>query len=234
MVDVSALMREAAKLKEARNAVILAHNYQRPEVQAVADFIGDSLELARAAARAGADIIVFCGVDFMAETASILNPGRVVLIPCPEARCPMAAQLPAELVRKAKENMPDTPFIAYVNTLAEAKAEADICCTSANAPRVASAVARGGAAMMGPDRNLALYSERVSGVRVVPVPPDGYCYVHKKFRPEDVERARRTYPYKPNGEVCAQDRRQLHSGWYRGWARRTAEEGAPRQDHSPP
>ena len=194
MADINMLKRKIKRLKEEKNAIILAHNYQRVEVQDVADYIGDSLELSRVAAKAKADVIVFCGVDFMAETACILNPGRIVLLPCRKATCPMAAQLPASLVRRAKGEMPDIPFIAYVNTLAEAKAEADICCTSANAPKVVSAVARHGAVMMGPDRNLAWHSERVSGIRVVPVPSNGYCYVHKKFRPEDVKRARRIYP----------------------------------------
>ncbi|MHA1593218.1 MAG: quinolinate synthase NadA [Candidatus Baldrarchaeia archaeon] len=191
---VREMQKKILKLKEEKNAILLVHNYQRPEIQEIADFLGDSLELARAATKTSADIIIFCGVDFMAETAHILNPKRKVILPSLESRCPMAAQLPASLVRRVKERNPDVPFITYVNTLAEAKAEADICCTSANAPRVVERVKNDGMVFMGPDRNLAWYSERVTSVRVIPVPEDGHCYVHKKFKPEDVLRLKKKYP----------------------------------------
>ncbi len=186
------LEKEILKLKEEKNAVILAHNYQTLDVQKIADFKGDSLELAVAVSKVKADIIVFCGVDFMAETAAILNPDKKVLIPSREARCPMASQLTPEMVREAKEKF-DCPFITYVNTLASAKAEADICCTSANAAKVARAVAKG-KCLMGPDANLAAYASRLGGVEVIPVPKHGYCYVHKAFQVEDVENARKKYP----------------------------------------
>lgn len=187
------LKREIEKLREQKNAVILAHNYQITEIQEVADFVGDSLELARMATKTKADIIVFCGVDFMAETASVLNPDKKVLIPTREARCPMAAQLPAEMVKKVKEENPDVPFVIYVNSLAEAKAEADICCTSANAAKVVESL-KSDKVFLGPDANLAWFAAQKTGKEVIPVPSDGYCYVHKKFSKEDVLRVRKDHP----------------------------------------
>jgi len=182
---IKKLQREIEKLKEEKNAVLLVHNYQRPEIQEIADYLGDSLGLSKKAKETKADIIVFCGVDFMAETAHILNPDKKVIMPTLEARCPMAAQLPAELVKKAKEANPEAPFITYVNTLAEAKAEADVCCTSANAPQIASATKRN-PVLMGPDRNLAWFTEKETGVKVIPIPQNGHCYVHKKFDATDI------------------------------------------------
>lgn len=187
------LKREIEKLREWKNAVILAHNYQITEIQEVADFVGDSLELARMATKTKTDIIVFCGVDFMAETASVLNPDKKVLIPTREARCPMAAQLPAEMVKKVKEENPDVPFVIYVNSLAEAKAEADICCTSANAAKVVESL-KSDKVFLGPDANLAWFAAQKTGKEVIPVPSDGYCYVHKKFSKEDVLRVRKDHP----------------------------------------
>jgi len=184
---------EVEKLREQKNAAILAHNYQTGEIQEVADFVGDSLELARMATKTKADIIVFCGVDFMAETASILNPDKKVLIPTREARCPMAAQLPAEMVRKVKEENPEIPFIIYVNSLAEAKAESDVCCTSANAAKVVESL-KSDKVFLGPDANLAWFAAQKTGKEVIPVPSDGHCYVHKKFSKEDVLRVRKEHP----------------------------------------
>jgi quinolinate synthase len=181
------------KLKEKRNAAILSHNYQRPEIQEIADFIGDSLELAVKATKINAEIIVFCGVDFMAETAAILNPDKKVIIPSADAKCPMAAQLPAGLVRKAKENNPDVPFVIYVNSHAEARAEADVCCTSANADRIVEQL-NSDTIMLGPDANLAWYAQRKARKRVIPIPSNGYCYVHRAFRKEHVSKVRREYP----------------------------------------
>jgi quinolinate synthase len=185
------IKREIERLKEKKNAVILSHNYQTLDVQDVADFKGDSLELSIAASKTEADIIVFCGVDFMAETAAICNPDKKVLIPCRYARCPMATQLTPEMVVEAKSR--GYPFIAYVNTFAAVKAEADICCTSANAKEVAKIVAKDGVCFMGPDANLAHFASG-NGVDVVPVPEHGYCYVHKAFQVEDVVKARKDYP----------------------------------------
>jgi quinolinate synthase len=184
------IQKEILKLKEKKNAVILAHSYQRLEIQEIADFVGDSLELARMATNVDADIIVFCGVDFMAETSAILNPNKKVLIPV-DAKCPMASQLNAEMVLKAKET--GLPFIAYVNTNAEVKAEADICCTSANVVDVVRAL-KHDEVLLGPDKNLAWFAEWKTGKRVIPVPKDGYCYVHAQFSRDDIVSIRKKYP----------------------------------------
>jgi quinolinate synthase len=187
------LQREIAKLKEEKNAVILAHSYQRVEIQEIADFVGDSLELSMMAMDTNADIIVFCGVDFMAETAAILNPDKTVLIPI-EARCPMASQLNVEMVLKAKET--GLPFVAYVNTHAEVKAEADICCTSANVAKVVGSL-DSDEVLLGPDKNLAWFAEWKTGKKVTPVPKDGHCYVHVQFKKEDIDKIREMYPNSP-------------------------------------
>ncbi|MDH5442963.1 MAG: quinolinate synthase NadA [Hadesarchaea archaeon] len=181
------------KLKSERNAIILAHNYQREEVQLLGDYIGDSLDLARYSARVDADLILFCGVDFMAETAAILNPDKTVLIPDPEARCPMAAQLPAQLVREAKREHPGAAVVLYVNTLAEARAEADVTCTSANAPLIVNALDEG-EILFGPDRNLAWFVQQRSDKKIIPLPDLGYCYVHRMFSPADITLLKKHYP----------------------------------------
>lgn len=180
------------ELKEEKNAVILAHNYQIMEIQEIADFTGDSLELSRMATQTEANIIVFCGVDFMAETASILNPDKKVLVPSKKAICPMAAQLTPDMVIEAKK-IKNIPFVTYVNSSAECKAEADICCTSSNADRIVKSLSQD-EAYMGPDVNLAWFAEKRSGKKVTPVPADGYCYVHRTFKEEDIKKARQDYP----------------------------------------
>jgi len=135
--EVSDLQRKILELKEEKGALLLAHNYQVPEIQEIADYVGDSLGLCMKAARAeDVGLIVFCGVDFMAETASILNPDKKVVLPTLSARCPMAAMLPVRVLRGAKEAHPGAAVVLYVNTLAEAKAEADVLCTSANAAEI--------------------------------------------------------------------------------------------------
>jgi len=190
----SRLQEEILKLKERENAIILAHNYQTIEIQEIADAVGDSLELARIAQRnKDADIIIFSAVRFMAETAAILNPDREVYIPDPTARCPMALMCPRELVAEVKKVHRGIPVVLYVNTLAEAKAEADIMCTSANAAKV---VEKLGApqVVFGPDRNLGLYVERITGVKTIPVPEDGYCYVHRMFKPQHILKLRGEHP----------------------------------------
>ncbi len=186
------LRHQIKELREEKNAVILAHNYQIMEIQEVADFTGDSLELSRMATQTDADIIVFCGVDFMAETASILNPDKKVLIPSKQAICPMAAQLTPDMIIEAKKGK-DVPFITYVNSSAECKAEADICCTSSNAAQIVKSLTYD-EVFMGPDVNLAWFAEKKSGKKVTPVPADGYCYVHRAFKEEDVEKSRESYP----------------------------------------
>src|SRR5512138_2407906 len=139
-MDTRSVREEIAALKEERNAIILVHNYQLPEVQDIADITGDSLELSRAAAAMEGDVIVFCGVDFMAETAAILSPQKTVLLPAEDACCPMAQMITAAELRLAKERHPDAAVVCYVNTTAEVKAESDICCTSSNAVKVVNSV----------------------------------------------------------------------------------------------
>ncbi len=181
------------KLKDEHNAIILAHNYQREEIQLLADYIGDSLDLARYSTKVDASLILFCGVDFMAETAAILNPKKTVLIPDPEARCPMAAQLPAQLVREAKQEHPGAAVVLYVNTLAEARAEADVTCTSANAPLIVNALDEE-EILFGPDRNLAWFVQQRSDKKIIPLPDRGYCYVHRMFSPADIMLLKERYP----------------------------------------
>jgi len=187
-------LREAIlKLKTEREAIILAHNYQREEIQLLAEYIGDSLELARYSAKLKGKIVVFAGVDFMAQTAAMLNPDKKVIIPDPEARCPMAAQLPPELVRKVKAEHPKAATVIYINTLAETRAEADVVCTSANASQIVNAVDED-EVIFGPDRNLAWYVEQRSDKKIIPLPDEGYCYVHRMFSAADVLLLKEKYP----------------------------------------
>ena len=172
------------ELKEKMNAIILAHNYQVPEVQEIADFVGDSLELARKAVNVDAKYIVFAGVDFMAETAAILNPDKTVLLPSRAATCEMAKYLTSEKIRKYRELYPDAAVVLYVNSTAEAKAEADITCTSANAVKVVKSLSAK-TILFGPDANLASYvAENVPDKEIIPLPSEGHCYVHTSFDPE--------------------------------------------------
>ena len=193
--EIRDLQDKILRLREEKNAVLLVHNYQVNEIQEIADFIGDSLELCRRAQRVDAGIIIFCGVDFMAETASILNPNKKVILPNPAARCPMAAMLPRSALMEAKVAHPGAPVVLYVNTLAEAKAEADVVCTSANAAEIVGKL-DSDTVLFGPDRNLAHYaSKRNPGVDVIPVPEDGFCSVHRLLgKGEDALELRRRNP----------------------------------------
>lgn len=174
------------------NAVILAHNYQLPEIHAVADVIGDSLELSLAARETRAEILVVCGVLFMAETAKLLNPDRTVLIPVPDAGCPLACFLTPETIREYRRKMPDAAVVVYVNSTAACKAEADIVCTSGNAARIVSSLTED-RILFGPDRNLASWvSSVVTGKEIIPMPPDGHCYVHQTYSVDDIRKARET------------------------------------------
>ncbi len=179
------------ELKTRKRAVVLAHNYQLPEVQDAADFTGDSLELSRKAASLDAAVIVFCGVRFMAETAAVLAPAKTVLLPVPDAGCPMSDMITARELRMWKEKYPGRPVVCYVNTSAEVKAESDICCTSSNAVAVVNSLAAGEVLFV-PDKNLAAYVARETGRRIIAW--DGYCYVHHRFRPEDIRAARTAHP----------------------------------------
>jgi len=172
---------EIRRLAMEKHCLILAHNYQRPEIQDIADFVGDSLDLARKAKSANTECILFCGVDFMAETAAILNQDKKVVVPNTNAKCPMAAMLQKRTLIEAKKAHPDAAVMLYVNTSAEAKAEADVVCTSANAIEVARAIPEK-KILFGPDENLVHYvSKRVREKEFIPVPPHGYCIVHKKL-----------------------------------------------------
>ncbi|MCK9312469.1 MAG: quinolinate synthase NadA [Methanocorpusculum sp.] len=185
---------EIRRLAAEKGALILAHNYQPPEIQDLADITGDSLELARRAKEAKESTLVVCGVYFMAETAKILSPEKTVLIPRPEAGCPLADQLTPESVRAAKAKHPGAPFVVYVNSTAATKAECDITCTSANAADVVRALPED-IVLFGPDANLAAYVQRlVPEKKIIPVPHNGGCPTHHQFSVRDIENARREYP----------------------------------------
>jgi len=185
------LIKRINKLKKEKDAVILVHNYQRAEIYEVADFLGDSLELARAATKAKAKIIVFCGVDFMAESAKILNPEKVVLHPEKLSVCPMAQMVTVEMVLDAKKRHPKAAVLSYVNTTAEVKAVSDICCTSANAVNVVNSLEED-EIIFTPDKNLAAYVQTQTKKKIIPL--EGYCYVHDKIFAEDVKKAKELHP----------------------------------------
>lgn len=176
------------RLKTERNAVILAHNYQTPEIfHGVADIVGDSLQLAREAARADAEVIVVCGVHFMGETAKILNPQRTVVVPDARAGCSLAESITAADVRALRERYPGVPVVTYVNTSAAVKAESDICCTSSNAVKVVESL-RAPRVIMLPDAFLASYVASNTDVEIIPW--HGHCEVHERFRAIDVAQLR--------------------------------------------
>ncbi len=193
-MDIQKLQQDIRALARERNAVILAHNYQRGEVQDVADISGDSLGLSMAAAKTDADVIVFCGVHFMAESAAILSPDKTVILPRMDAGCPMADMITADDVRRIREEHPGVPIVTYVNSSAEVKAESDICCTSANAVRVTRS-AGAPTVYLTPDQNLAQWVARHTDQEVLYW--KGYCPTHHRLRAEDVERTKARYPGAP-------------------------------------
>ena len=186
---------EILRLKKARNAVILSHNYCRGEVQDLADFTGDSLELARRATQVEADVIVFCGVYFMAETAAILNPGKTVLIPEPSAGCPMADMITGEQLRKLKAQHPGAVTVCYVNSTAEVKAECDLCVTSGNAERVMATVPKDREIIFVPDRHLGSHISGLEGRSYILWP--GYCPTHARLTAAAIAKARAAHPGAP-------------------------------------
>ncbi|MFH1652184.1 MAG: quinolinate synthase NadA [Chloroflexota bacterium] len=186
------LVERILKLKKERQAVILAHNYQLGEVQDIADFVGDSLELSRQAARTDAAVVVFCGVHFMAETASILSPDKKILLPDAHAGCPMANMITAPQLRERKKELPGAAVVCYVNTSAGVKAEADICCTSANAVKITESVP-GDDVLFIPDKYLgqwvAAHTDKTVHLW------NGYCPTHARILPEDINRLRKEHPH---------------------------------------
>ena len=193
MTDFSDSQQQLRDLAAERDAVILAHNYQRPEVQDAADFVGDSLELARKAAATDAAVILFCGVHFMAETAKILSPGKTVLMPDTRAGCPMADMVTVEGLRALKAQHPDAAVVAYVNTSADIKAEVDVCCTSANAPDVVATIPAEQPIIFVPDRNLGDWVAGRTG-RTNMIMWNGYCPVHEDMTAAEVSAALAAHP----------------------------------------
>ena len=187
----ASLVKTISRLRKERKAVILAHNYQRGEVQDIADYTGDSLDLSRRAASTAADLIVFCGVYFMAESAAVINPRKTVLIPVREAGCPLADMVDAVALRAWKARYPGRPVVTYINSTAEVKAESDVCCTSANAVAVVESL-DADEILFGPDRNLGAYVAARTKKKLIVWP--GYCATHAWVRAEEVAEVKRAHP----------------------------------------
>jgi quinolinate synthase len=192
LIDNSEQLKEKiTRLKEELRAIIVAHNYQRAEVQDIADFVGDSLELSRHCIKTDARTIVFCGVRFMAETAAILNPDRTVLLPEGGAGCPPADMITGEELRRWKQRYPEATVVCYINSSAETKAESDICCTSANGIEIVNSVANDNILFI-PDKNLGHYVSTQTKKNIILYP--GFCYVHHRIKPEQVKLAKKRHP----------------------------------------
>ncbi|MBT4823861.1 quinolinate synthase NadA [Candidatus Woesearchaeota archaeon] len=186
------LIEKINQLKKEKNAVILVHNYLNPEIYEIADYMGDSLGLSREAAKTDARVVLFCGVDFMAETAKILSPSKKVLISRKDATCPMAAMAGVEEVKEMKKTHPNAMVVAYVNTTAVVKAEADVCCTSANAVKIVQALPIENPIIFVPDRNLARYVQLTTARDIILWP--GFCHSHHFITEQDVVKAKQKYP----------------------------------------
>lgn len=183
------IIKEIEKLKKEKNAIILAHNYQIPDVQEIADYVGDSLGLSKKAADTDANIIVFCGVHFMAESAKILSPNKKVLLPVLDAGCPMADMIDADMLRTFKEDYPDIPVVCYVNSSAEVKSESDICCTSSNALKVVKSL-KENKVLFVPDQNLGNYISKMLPEKDI-IPWEGFCITHHRVRHNEVDMVRK-------------------------------------------
>lgn len=187
------LKKDIRSLLKEKNAILLAHNYQRDEIQEIADIAGDSLGLSQTAAATKADIIVFCGVHFMAESAAILSPDKKVLLPNLEAGCPMADMVTAQKLREAKKTYPDAIVVCYVNSTADVKAESDICCTSSNVVKVVESLNGKKQVLMVPDMNLAKYAQRFTQKTVIPW--KGFCPIHHNFiKKNDIRKTMKEHP----------------------------------------
>ncbi|MCS3923128.1 quinolinate synthase NadA [Methanosalsum natronophilum] len=197
MQDRTSIINEINQLKKEKNAVILAHNYQRKEIQDIADFLGDSLGLSQEAVNQDADVIVFCGVDFMAESAAILSPEKTVLLPEKEAECPMAAMVDVDSLRQKKKEHPNAAVVCYVNTSAAVKAECDICCTSSNAVNIINSLKENDIIFV-PDKNLAKYVSLNSTKNIIPW--EGYCPTHHQILVGDILLMKEEHP---NAEIIA-------------------------------
>lgn len=190
-MNTEELVKEINRLKEEKNALILGHNYQIPEIQEVSDILGDSLKLSREAAETDKDLIVFCGVEFMAESAKILSPDKKVLLPNKNAGCPMADMMTAEGLIELKKEYPGVPVVTYVNSTAEVKAETDICCTSSNSINVVKSL-ESDKVIFGPDRNLGSYIQKFVDKEIILW--DGYCPTHERLVKEDIINMRMKHP----------------------------------------
>lgn len=191
-MEPDATLQRIMQLRREKNAVILAHNYQNPEIQDIADYVGDSLGLSREAAKTQASVIVFCGVYFMAETAKILNPDKTVLLPDPHAGCPMADMITGEELRRFKAQHPGSVTVCYVNSTAEVKAESDISCTSSNAIRVVESIPKDKRILFVPDRHLGRFVKEKTGRDIVSW--SGYCPTHARITADMVRLARADHP----------------------------------------
>lgn len=181
------LVAEIERLKEEKDAVLLVHNYQRPEIQDIADYVGDSFDLSKRASELPHRMIVFCGVRFMAESAKILSPDKTVLLPRADAGCPMADMVTVEELRELTHKHPKAKVVCYINTNADVKAECDACCTSANALKVVEGI-EGDEIIFVPDRNLASWVARFTDKTIIPW--DGFCYVHERMTAQDVAQSK--------------------------------------------
>ncbi len=191
-MDIKRVIDEVNRLKKEKNAIILGHNYQVPEVQQVADIVGDSLALSKAAAEAESDTIVFCGVHFMAESAKILSPNKRVLLPVKDAGCPMADMVTAEKLREYKKENPDTTIVCYVNSSAEVKAESDVCCTSSNALKIVKTL-DSKRILFVPDKNLGSYIKNQINDKEIELWP-GFCITHHRVQEEEVLKVKKAKP----------------------------------------